>query len=149
MGMDLRIVAPEVLFPDRHWSRRPGGPTGESGGKVTVTSDIDRGMAGAEVVYTDVWASMGEEPRSGTNPDPHALPGRPLPDGKNRPEGSHLPSLPPCFHNASTDLSREYPNICEATDQVFESPASAVFDQAENRMHTIKAVMIATLTGAA
>lgn len=148
MGMDIRIVAPEALFPGDDLAAEARRSAEERGGQVTVTADTVSGVAGAEVIYTDVWASMGEE---GALEERIRLltPYRvdlSLMEKTGRDDCVFLHCLP-CFHNTGTDLSRQRPEICEATEEVFESENSAVFDQAENRMHTIKAVMIATLTG--
>jgi len=148
MGMDIRIVAPEELFPGDELVAEARSSAGERGGKVTVTSDPAAGVAGAEVVYTDVWASMGEEGALKERIrllSPYRVDAA-LVEKTGRKDWIFLHCLP-CFHNKDTELSREHPEICEASEGVFESENSAVFDQAENRMHTIKAVMIATLTG--
>ncbi len=148
MGMDFRIVAPESLFPGEDLAGEARQAAEERGGTVTVTADIAEGVGGAEVIYTDVWASMGEEDAIRERIRllaPYRVDSR-LMEMTGRPDALFLHCLP-CFHNTDTDLSREHPDICEATDDVFESPGSVVFDQAENRMHTIKAVMVATLTG--
>ncbi len=150
MGMDIRIVAPQELFPGEELVAEARSSAEGRGGKVTVTADSAAGVAGAEVIYTDVWASMGEE---GALQERIRLltPYRidvALLEKTGRDDCVFLHCLP-CFHNTDTDLSREHPEICEAAEEVFESENSAVFDQAENRMHTIKAVMVATLTGIA
>ncbi|HMB71557.1 MAG TPA: ornithine carbamoyltransferase, partial [bacterium] len=103
-------------------------------------------VAGTQVIYTDVWASMGEEDKI---PERIAL----LEDYRVTPElmaksgrdDTIFLHCLPCFHDDKTEVARKFPDICEATDDVFEGPKSRVFDQAENRMHTIKAVMVATL----
>ncbi|MFH1038367.1 MAG: ornithine carbamoyltransferase [PVC group bacterium] len=148
MGMNCRIVAPEPLFPAEELVREARLAAGVRGGTVTITADIDEGVAGAEVVYTDVWASMGEEDAIMERIrllSPYRLDSR-LMERTGRTDALFMHCLP-SFHNADTDVSRENPGICETTDDVFESAGSVVFDQAENRMHTIKAVMVATLTG--
>ncbi len=150
MGMDIRIVAPEELFPGEELVAEARSSAEGRGGKVTVTADAAAGVAGAEVIYTDVWASMGEEDALQERIrllTPYRV-DRALME-KTGGDGCVFLHCLPCFHNTDTDLSREHPEICEATEEVFESPVSAVFDQAENRMHTIKAVMVATLTGIA
>ena len=150
MGMDIRVVAPEELFPDRELVNEARKSAKDRGGKVTVTADVSAGVDGAEVVYTDVWASMGEEGAIRERIrllSPYRVDGS-LMGKTGRADCVFLHCLP-CFHNLETDLSRENPDIREASEEVFESENSAVFDQAENRMHTIKAVMIATLTGIA
>ncbi len=148
MGMDIRIVAPEELFPGEELVSEALSSAEERGGKVTVTADPAAGVAGAEVVYTDVWASMGEEDALRERIrllTPYRIDGA-LMEKTGRDDCVFLHCLP-CFHNTGTDISRQNPEICEASEEVFESQHSAVFDQAENRMHTIKAVMISTLTG--
>lgn len=148
MGMDIRIVTPAALFPGEDLVAEARSSARERGGKVTVTAKITSGVAGAEFVYTDVWVSMGEERAIKERISlltPYRV-DRALMEKTGREDSVFLHCLP-CFHNTNTDLSRQYPEICESTEEVFESENSAVFDQAENRMHTIKAVMIATLTG--
>ena len=146
LGMDVRVVAPEALFPEPELVETAAGIAGATGGQVTVTASIAAGVAGAHAVYTDVWASMGEE---GKIAERIAL----LRDYKvtcavmeatGRREAVFLHCLP-AFHNLDTELARQVPDICEVEDEVFEGPRSRVFDQAENRLHTIKAVMVATL----
>lgn len=148
MGMDIRIVTPPALFPGQDRLAEARRSAQERGGKVTVTDEVASGVAGAEFVYTDVWVSMGEERAMNERIrllSPYRV-DRSLMELTGRSDCVFLHCLP-CFHNTDTELSRQYPEICEATEEVFESENSAVFDQAENRMHTIKAVMIATLTG--
>jgi len=118
----------------------------KTGASITITDNIAEGVKGADVLYTDVWASMGEEDKI---PERIALlkPYQITMDMVKKtgnPEVIFLHCLP-SFHNNETDLSKKFPDICEATDEVFESKHSLVFDEAENRVHTIKAVMIATL----
>ena len=146
-GINFRIVAPESLFPELELVEECRGYASESGGSIEITDRVEEGVKGADVIYTDVWASMGEEDKIG---DRIAL----LKDYRvnaemmawtGKPDAIFLHCLP-CFHNRQTELARKYPEICEATDEVFESDNSAVFDQAENRMHTIKAVMVASMT---
>ncbi len=107
---------------------------------------MNAGVAGAHAVYTDVWASMGEEALIAERV---ALlrPYKITPDlmaATGRREAIFLHCLP-AFHNLETEVARQFPEICEVSDEVFEGPQSRVFDEAENRLHTIKAVMVATL----
>ena len=126
---------------------------GKTGGSVGVAHDAAQAVSGANVVYTDVWVSMGEpesvwEERVGllkpyqVNAEAMALSGNP--------DVKFMHCLP-AFHNTDTEVGKEMEEKfgleqgMEVTEDVFESPASIVFDEAENRMHTIKAVMVATL----
>ena len=145
-GMDVRIVSPESLFPEKRLVEAAQAQAGATGGKVTVTADVKAGVKGAHAIYTDVWASMGEEAKLAERIallKPYKVT-RKVMEATGQPQAIFLHCLP-CFHNLETEVSRQFPEVCEAEDEVFESPASRVFDQAENRMHTIKAVMVATL----
>lgn len=149
MGVDFRIVSAESLFPEETVVNEAEASAAESGGKVTITSDVREGVEGADVIYTDVWASMGEENKVVERIKllkPYQI-NRDMIEKTGNPEVIFLHCLP-CFHNTDTDVSKKYPDICEATDDIFESKHSKVFDQAENRVHTIKAVMVATLGNA-
>ena len=146
MGLDLRIVTVESLFPDKELVRESEGCAAESRGSISLTQDVDRGVRGADVIYTDVWASMGEEDKITERIrllKPYQV-NRTMIEKTGNPEVIFLHCLP-SFHNTDTEMSRRNPDICEVTDEVFESEHSRVFDQAENRIHTIKAVMVATL----
>jgi len=146
MGMDVRIVAPESLHPEAELVQMVEGLASETGGKVKVTADVAEGVKGAHVVYTDVWASMGEEAQIAdriATLGPYRVTTEMM-EMTGRRDAIFLHCLP-AFHNLETDVAREYPEIREVEDEVFEGRWSRVFDQAENRMHTIKAVMVATL----
>jgi ornithine carbamoyltransferase len=146
LGMHCRIVAPTALFPERELVENATAIAGETGGKVTVTASVEEGVRGAHAVYTDVWASMGEEDkvreRIALLKDYKVT--RRMMEATGLRETVFLHCLP-SFHNLDTDLARQNPDICEAEDEVFEGPQSRVFEEAENRLHTIKAVMVATL----
>lgn len=146
LGMDVRIVAPEALFPEPDLVETADRIAATTGGKVTVTASIATGVAGAHAVYTDVWASMGEEAKIGERIA--VLRGyrvtRAMMEMTGRREAIFLHCLP-AFHNLDTEVARQHPDICEVEDEVFKGAQSRVFDQAENRLHTIKAVMVATL----
>ena len=147
VGLDLRIVSVESLFPDKELVRETERFAAESRGSIIITQDVDRGVRGADVIYTDVWASMGEESKISERIQllkPYQV-NRTMIEKTGNPEVIFLHCLP-SFHNTDTEMSRNNPDICEVTDEVFESEHSRVFDQAENRVHTIKAVMVATLT---
>ncbi len=153
MGLDLRIVAPEPVWPRESflaWAREHAAP---SGARITVTDDIAAGVRGADVVYTDVWVSMGE-PEAVWDERIAML--RPyqvdaaMMAATGNPDARFMHCLP-AFHDLETEVGRKMferhgLTAMEVTDEVFESPGSIVFDQAENRMHTIKAVLVATLS---
>lgn len=152
MGMDLRIVAPGEVQPDANLVEKCKKIAAETGAKITITDSVKSGVKDADVIYTDVWVSMGEpaevwEQRINLL-KPYQV-NKEMMDmtGKNNTIFLHcLPS----FHNTKTKVGKDiYQKFglqeMEVTDEVFESPASKVFEEAENRMHTIKAVMVATL----
>ncbi len=146
MGMDFRIVAPKSLFPARELVAECNEFARERSARILVTDDIAAGVKGADVIYTDVWASMGEEeqiPERIRLLKPFQV-NRSLFDKTGNPECTFLHCLP-AFHNTETKLAAQFPDICEVSDEIFESRHSQVFPQAENRVHTIKAVMVATL----
>ncbi len=145
MGMDVRIVAPAELHPNPALVETARSIAAETGGRVTVTDSIQEGVTGAHAVYTDVWASMGEEakiPERIALLKPYKVT-RKMMEMTGRREAIFLHCLP-SFHNLETETAQKYPEICEVEDEVFEGRWSRVFDEAENRVHTIKAVMVAT-----
>jgi ornithine carbamoyltransferase len=152
LGMDVRICAPAALQPAAEIRDVAAGLAAGSGARTLVTEDIATGVAGADFVYTDVWLSLGEpEDKWDTRIDqllPYQVNADVLKAADN-PAVKFMHCLP-ALHNRDTEVGqRIYAkrglDALEVTDEVFESPASVVFDQAENRMHTIKALMIATL----
>ena len=146
VGMDVRIVAPESLHPDPQLVDTVRGICSITGGQVTVTASVEEGVSGAHAVYTDVWASMGEEDKIRERIEllkPYQVTAEMM-KATGRDEAIFLHCLP-AFHNLETEVAAKNPDICEVTDEVFEGPRSRVFDEAENRVHTIKAVMVATL----
>jgi ornithine carbamoyltransferase len=146
MGLDFRIVSVETLFPEKELVREAETFAAESGGQIALTQDVESGVKGADVIYTDVWASMGEEDKISERIQllkPYQV-NRTMIEMTGNPGVIFLHCLP-SFHNTDTEMSRRNPDICEVTDEVFESKRSRVFDQAENRVHTIKAVMVATV----
>lgn len=146
MGMDFRIVAPKSLFPEKELIEYCENIAKETHGKITITDNIDEGVKDAHVIYTDVWASMGEEekiPERIRLLKPYQIT-MDMIKKTGRDEVIFMHCLP-SFHNHDTDVSKKYPEILEVTEEVFESKHSVVFDEAENRVHTIKAVMVATL----
>lgn len=146
LGIDYRCVSPKQLFPDPAFLERCKKVAAATGAKIKVTHNVAEGVKGAHAVYTDVWASMGEEDKIAERIallKPYQI-NEALFKKVGRSEAIFLHCLP-AFHNLDTEVSKKTPAICEVTEEVFEGPRSRVFDQAENRVHTIKAVMVATL----
>jgi ornithine carbamoyltransferase len=150
--MDVRICAPESLWPDDDLVKICRGIADETGARLMVTEDVDEGVGGVDYLYTDVWVSMGEDASVWEERikllKPYQVNGDVVRKTGN-PNVKFLHCLP-AFHNRETkvgeDIFEKYgEDGLEVTDDVFESERSIVFDQAENRMHTIKAVMVATL----
>lgn len=152
MGMDVRMVAPASLqnSPDIVAKAREIAQT--TGARITITDDVKAGVAGADFLYTDVWVSMGE-PKEVWKERIDVLRdyqiNAELMAATGNPETKFMHCLP-AFHDRDTKVGEELyqatgMEALEVTDEVFESEASIVFDQAENRMHTIKAVLVATL----
>jgi len=146
MGMDFRIVGPEDLVPEKEIRDACADYAKASGATITLTSDVASGVADADVIYTDVWASMGEEDQIEARIKllkPYRVTAEMM-AMTGKPDCIFLHCLP-AFHDDQTELSRQYPEISEVSDEVFSGKQSRVFDQAENRMHTIKAVMVSTI----
>jgi ornithine carbamoyltransferase len=146
LGMHCRIVAPDELHPEADLVAAVSEIAAFTGGSLVITSSIEEGMAGADAIYADVWASMGEEDLIGERIrllGPYRITSEMM-SATGRTDTIFLHCLP-SFHNLDTEVSQKYPDIQEVEDEVFEGPPSRVFDQAENRLHTIKAVMVATL----
>ncbi|MBQ9255032.1 MAG: ornithine carbamoyltransferase [Bacteroidales bacterium] len=152
MGMDVRIVAPKKLQPSKELVDTCKEIAKETGATLTITDDVKKGVKGCDFLYTDVWVSMGEpaevwkeridmlKPYQ-VNKEMMAMTGNP--------KCKFMHCLP-AYHNLETKVGRDVNEQfgldgIEVTEDVFESDASIVFDEAENRMHTIKAVMVATL----
>jgi ornithine carbamoyltransferase len=154
VGMDVRMVAPASRWNPPDVVKRAQAVADGTGARITQTEDPAEGVHGADFVYTDVWLSMGEPAQSwGERIDllrPYQV-NADLLRATGNPAVRFMHCLP-AFHNRETRVSEdifEHTGLTglEVTDEVFESPASIVFDQAENRMHTIKAVLVATLGG--
>jgi ornithine carbamoyltransferase len=151
-GMDVRLCAPRDLWPSDDLIDTCRGIAEETGARLTVTEDVDEGVAGCDYLYTDVWVSMGEDHDVWAERIKLLTPyqvNRAVLDKTGNPNVKFMHCLP-AFHNRDTtvgeEIFQEYGmDGLEVTDEVFESPNSIVFDQAENRMHTIKAIMVATL----
>jgi ornithine carbamoyltransferase len=152
MGMDVRLGAPKHLWPVEELVAKANELAAASGGKVTLTEDPRAAVAGVDFVHTDVWVSMGEPDSVWAERIKLLLPyqvNAALMAATGNPKAKFLHCLP-SFHNRETKIGADIfakfgIEAMEATDDVFESPASVVFDQAENRLHTIKAVLVATL----
>ncbi len=152
LGMDVRLCAPRDLWPAAWLVERCRGFAEESGARLTLTEQVEEGVAGSDFLYTDVWVSMGEPEERWAERiaklHPYQVNRRAL-ELTGKPDTKFLHCLP-AFHDRKTVVGeriyREFGlDGMEVTDEVFESAASVVFDQAENRMHTIKAIMVATL----
>ena len=152
LGMDVRLAAPKSLWPPEAVVELAHEIAVETGAKITITDSVEEAVHGCDFLLTDVWVSMGEADEVWAeriklllpyqvNAETMALTGNP--------DVKFMHCLP-AFHNADTEVGREIKekfglDALEVTEEVFESEASIVFDEAENRMHTIKAVMVATL----
>jgi ornithine carbamoyltransferase len=152
LGMDVRIASPRSLWPSDEIAELARSIAAETGARITITEDVAEAVRGCDVLLTDVWVSMGEPAEAWAerielltpyqvNAETMALTGNP--------DVKFMHCLP-AFHNADTQVGKELYEkygleALEVTEEVFESPASLVFDEAENRLHTIKAVMVATL----
>ena len=151
LGMDVRICAPWSLQPSERVQEIAGKLAAESGALLTVTADVLAAVAGADFLYTDVWLSMGESATAWDERIHLLMPyqvNRDVIAATGNPAVKFMHCLP-ALHNRDTETARRLYDrrrltALEVTEEVFESPASIVFDQADNRMHTIKAVMLAT-----
>jgi len=152
VGMNINIVSPEKLFPEEALVERCKKVAEESGSIITITSDINKGVKGIDVIYTDVWVSMGEPDEVWKERLEMLLPYR---VDMNMIKAAENPNVKfmhclPAFHDLGTTIGKEIYekyalDALEVTDEVFESEYSIVFDEAENRMHTIKAVIVSTI----
>ena len=151
MGMHFVACAPKKYFPDPELVEQCKGYAKESGATITLTEDVKEGTKGADVVCTDVWVSMGEPDEVWEERIRELSPYKVTKEVMEN-AGSQAIFLHclPSFHDLDTEIGKKMGEKygiteMEVTDEVFESPQSVVFDEAENRMHTIKAVMAATL----
>lgn len=151
MGMHFVACAPEKYFPNQELVSQCEQWAQDNGGTITLTENVVAAAKGADVIYTDVWVSMGEPDEVWEARIKELTPYKVTKNVMElaKPEAIFLHCLP-AFHDLNTRIGREmYERFgvedMEVTDEVFESPQSKVFDEAENRMHTIKAVMAATL----
>ena len=152
LGMDFRVVAPESLWPEKALRAECESIAAETGARLTFTEDVKEGAAGVDFIHTDVWVSMGEPDEVWAQRiellKPYQV-NRAVLAATGNPGVRFMHCLP-AFHNRATKVGAEvYEKFgldgIEVTEDVFESPHSIVFDQAENRMHTIKAVIVATM----
>ncbi len=152
MGMDFRAAAPASVQPDASLVEKCREIASATGGKITITEDVAEGVKDADFIYTDVWVSMGEPKEVWDERikllKPYQVNRKAL-DLSGNPNVKFLHCLP-AFHNRETTMGEDiYQKFgldgLEVTEEVFESENSIVFDEAENRLHTIKAVMVATL----
>ncbi len=152
MGMDFRAVAPKQMWPEEALVNTCREIAKETGAKITLTESVDDGVKGVDFLYTDVWVSMGEADSVWEERIKLMLPyqvNQSMVEKTGNPKVKFLHCLP-AFHNRQTTIGEQIyqkfgVEAMEVNDEVFESPASLVFDEAENRLHTIKAVMVATL----
>ena len=152
MGMDVRIVAPKALQPDKALVKQCQEIAKQTGAKVTVTDDVKKGVKGCDFLYTDVWVSMGEPDEVWKQRIDLLMPyqvNKQMMEMTGNPNCKFMHCLP-AYHNLETKVGRDVHQKfgldgVEVTEEVFEGKNSIVFDEAENRMHTIKAVMVATL----
>src|SRR5216683_5032514 len=151
LGMDVRICAPEPLQPAPGVQDIARGLAASSGARMTVTADLAAAVAGADFLYTDVWVSMGEPAQEwDARIDmllPYQVNAQTMAATGNA--AARFMHCLPALHNTETEIGQQIYDrrgldALEVTEEVFESPASVVFDQAENRLHTIKAAMVAT-----
>ncbi len=152
MGMDFRSVAPKEVQPSEELVSQAREIARETGASITVTDNVEEGVRGCDFLYTDVWVSMGEPEEVWKQRiellKPYQV-NKELLEKTGNPDVKFLHCLP-AFHNRETKIGEDiYQKFgmesMEVTEEVFESEASIVFDEAENRMHTIKAVMVATM----
>ena len=152
MGMDYRAAAPKAYWPDPAILKMAQDVAKTTGAKITITENVAEAVKGCDFLYTDVWVSMGEPAEAWAERIKQMMPyqvNAKAMELTGNPECKFLHCLP-AFHNRETTIGEEIfqkygTDALEVTEEVFESPASIVFDEAENRLHTIKAVMVATL----
>ena len=154
LGMDVRIGAPKALWPSEDFIAQCRGFAEESGARITLTDDPKVAVKGVDFIHTDVWVSMGEPVEAWDERIEQLLPyqvNAQMMRAAENPRVKFMHCLP-AFHNSETkvgkDIASRYPHLAngvEVTEEVFESPANIAFEQAENRMHTIKAILVAAL----
>jgi len=152
MGMDFRAAAPKSCQPNEELVAKCKEIANETGAKITITEDVEKAVNGVDFLYTDVWVSMGEPEEAWKERIELLKPYQVNMDVVKKTGNPNVKFLHclPAFHNLETSIGRDIHakfglEAMEVTEDVFESPMSIVFDEAENRLHTIKAVMVATL----
>jgi ornithine carbamoyltransferase len=152
LGMDVRIASPKSLWPHDEIVNLARSTAAETGAQITITDDVAEAVRGCDFLLTDVWVSMGEADEVWAERiellKPYQVNAETMAATGN-PDAKFMHCLP-AFHNTDTEVGKEILekfglDCLEVTEEVFESPASIVFDEAENRLHTIKATMVATL----
>lgn len=154
LGMDVRIGAPKALWPSEEFIAQCQVFAEESGARITLTECPEDAVQGVDFIHTDIWVSMGEPATAWDERIAQLLPyqvNAQMMKASGNPRVKFMHCLP-AFHNSDTKVGKEiaarHPNLAngvEVTEEVFESPANIAFEQAENRMHTIKAILVATL----
>jgi ornithine carbamoyltransferase len=152
MGMDVRLAGPRDCWPDADMIETAQDIAQETGAKITITEDAQAAVRGCDFLYTDVWVSMGQPAELWNQRIQQMLPyqvNQQLMEAAGNPQVKFMHCLP-AFHNTETQVGKDIYEkhgleSLEVTEEVFESRASIVFDEAENRLHSIKAVMVATL----
>jgi ornithine carbamoyltransferase len=152
LGMDVRLCGPKSLWPDKAIVNGALAEAKLTGARILLTEDVQQGVSECDVVYTDVWVSMGEPEAVWAERIKLLMPYQVNAEVMKMTGNPHTKFMHclPAFHNTETEVGQQIRDTfgldaMEVTEDVFESPASIVFDQAENRMHTIKAVLVATL----
>ena len=154
LGMDVRIAAPKALWPHADFIAECKAFAEDSGARITITEDPQEAVKGVDFIHTDIWVSMGEPVEAWDERIEQLLPyqvNAKMMKASGNPRVKFMHCLP-AFHNSETkvgkDIAARYPNLAngvEVTEEVFESPANIAFEQAENRMHTIKAILVSAL----
>ena len=154
LGMDVRIGAPKALWPHADFIAQCKAFAEESGARITITEDPKEAVKGVDFIHTDIWVSMGEPVEAWDERIEQLLPyqvNAKMMKASGNPRVKFMHCLP-AFHNSETkvgkDIAARYPHLAggvEVTEEVFESPANIAFEQAENRMHTIKAILVSAL----
>ena len=152
MGIDIRMAGPKTCWPSAERVQQARTVAEQTGARITLTEDVEEAVCGCDFLYTDVWVSMGEAPALWGERIKTMMPyrvTRELMASTRNPNTKFMHCLP-SLHNKETKLGKQLfeqfgLDGLEVTDEVFESSASIVFDQSENRLHTIKAVLVATL----
>ena len=152
LGMDMRLCGPKELWPEGPFLDQIEQTAHEARGKISIETDLGAALLGADFVYTDVWLSMGEPKEKWAERIQLLTPYRVTDDVMTMTGNTHAKFMHclPAFHNRETTIGEEIAQkfgveCMEVTESVFEGRASIVFDQAENRMHTIKAILVATI----